>query len=161
MESYLLIGFFIVLGLVYANILEWLIHKHVLHGLGKSKKSVFSFHWKRHHKASRQCDFYDEDYATVFSWNGNSKEIFGLLFLLVVHFPLYFVAIWLYLTLCYSCANYYYKHRRSHRDPQWAKEHLRWHYDHHMGKNQDVNWGVSRPWADWLFGTRVKYQYDE
>ena len=37
MESYLLIGFFIVLGLVYANILEWLIHKHVLHGLGKSK----------------------------------------------------------------------------------------------------------------------------
>jgi len=31
-----------------------------------------------------------------------------------------------------------------------------WHYDHHMGKNQDSNWGVTVEWVDKLFNTREK-----
>jgi sterol desaturase/sphingolipid hydroxylase (fatty acid hydroxylase superfamily) len=33
------------------------------------------------------------------------------------------------------------------------------HYDHHMGKNQDSNWCVTRPWFDWVMGTRVRYAF--
>ena len=31
---------------------------------------------------------------------------------------------------------------------------LPWHVDHHMGRNPDLNWGVTRPWFDLLLGTR-------
>lgn len=55
----------------------------------------------------------------------------------------------------YSAGHYYYVHRRSHLDPEWAKTHVPWHYDHHMNTNQDANWCVTRPWFDYLMGTRV------
>ena len=42
-------------------------------------------------------------------------------------------------------------------DPEWARENLPWHYDHHMGPNQDANWCVTRPWFDDLMGTREPY----
>ena len=32
-----------------------------------------------------------------------------------------------------------------------------WHYDHHMGLDQDQNWCVTWPLMDHLFGTRVKW----
>ena len=49
-------------ALIYSNILEWFIHKHILHGLGKNKNSFWSFHWHNHHKNARKSDNYDEDY---------------------------------------------------------------------------------------------------
>ena len=60
-------------------------------------------------------------------------------------------------TMWYSAANYYVKHRRSHLDVEWAKEHLPWHYDHHMGPNQHANWCVTWPWFDFVMGTRKPY----
>jgi hypothetical protein len=30
-----------------------------------------------------------------------------------------------------------------------------WHYDHHMNSNQDANWCVTKPWFDYILGTRV------
>ena len=42
-------------------------------------------------------------------------------------------------------------------DHAWAREHLPWHYDHHMGPDQDANWCVTRPWFDQLMGTRRPY----
>ena len=59
--------------------------------------------------------------------------------------------------MIYSLINYYRKHKRAHLDPEWAREHLPWHYDHHMGRNQHANWCVSQPWFDWVMGTREKY----
>jgi sterol desaturase/sphingolipid hydroxylase (fatty acid hydroxylase superfamily) len=56
-----------------------------------------------------------------------------------------------------SIALYYRRHKRSHEDPGWAREHLRWHYDHHMGPDQDCNWCVTFPWFDHVMGTRVPY----
>jgi sterol desaturase/sphingolipid hydroxylase (fatty acid hydroxylase superfamily) len=44
-------------------------------------------------------------------------------------------------------------------NPEWAKKHLRWHYEHHMGKDQNKNFCVTKPWFDWIMGTRVKYDY--
>ena len=34
-----------------------------------------------------------------------------------------------------------------------------WHYDHHLGKNQDANWGVTTDWVDRVFGTRIEYNH--
>jgi hypothetical protein len=38
--------------------------------------------------------------------------------------------------------------------PEWAKKRIPWHYDHHMNTIQDANWCVTRPWFDYLMGTR-------
>ena len=59
------------------------------------------------------------------------------------------------LAALYGAGNYYYLHRRAHLEPEWAKKKLPWHYDHHMNSNQDANWCVTKPWFDYLLGTRV------
>ena len=41
---------------------------------------------------------------------------------------------------------------------QQAERKVPWHYDHHMGKNQEANWGITSEWVDRLVGTRVRYQ---
>ncbi len=150
------------LGLLYANAGEWLIHKYVLHGIGKKKGSFFSFHWGEHHRACRKHDFYDPDYRrTMFGQHAQGKEAFGVAGLMLLHVPLFTVAPWFTATVWYSGANYLLKHRKAHLDPAWAKQHLKHHYDHHMGTNQDANWGVTRPWFDQWLGTRIDYTYDE
>jgi sterol desaturase/sphingolipid hydroxylase (fatty acid hydroxylase superfamily) len=75
----------------------------------------------------------------------------------VVHAPLILVAPVFYATLVFCTLEYYVKHKRSHLDVEWAREHLPWHYDHHMGPNQDANWCVTRPWFDHVMGTRIPY----
>jgi sterol desaturase/sphingolipid hydroxylase (fatty acid hydroxylase superfamily) len=56
-----------------------------------------------------------------------------------------------------SAYGYYLVHKKSHLDPEWARKHLPWHYDHHMGPNQDANWCVTLPLFDHLMGTREHY----
>ena len=51
---------------------------------------------------------------------------------------------------------YYFAHRKSHLDVQWGKKWMPWHFDHHMGKNQDLNWCVVFPLWDHILGTRKK-----
>jgi sterol desaturase/sphingolipid hydroxylase (fatty acid hydroxylase superfamily) len=150
------------LGLLYANAGEWLIHKYVLHGLGTRKHSFWSFHWREHHHAARKHDFVDPAYEhSVFGTHGQGKEALALVGVVALHLPLLPVAPYFTLTVCYSAANYYFKHKRAHRDPAWAKLHLKHHYDHHMGLSQHANWCVTRPWFDHLMGTRIDYAYDD
>jgi len=51
-------------------------------------------------------------------------------------------------------------HQKAHQDVEWAKKYMPWHYDHHMGRNQHANWGVTTAFWDLIMGTREKY-YDE
>ena len=60
-------------------------------------------------------------------------------------------------TVVWSAFDYYRKHKRSHEDPEWAREHLPWHYDHHMGRDQNANWCVTHPFFDYVMGTRKEY----
>lgn len=46
-------------------------------------------------------------------------------------------------------------HKKSHLDPEYARTRIPWHYDHHMNANQNANWCVTRPWFDYIMGTRV------
>ena len=75
--------------------------------------------------------------------------------------PLLSVAPWFTAAIWYSGFNYLYKHKRCHLDIEWGKKHMRSHYDHHMGKNQDTNWCVTRPWFDLVMGTRTYMPDDE
>lgn len=147
------------LGLVYANAMEWFIHKHILHGLGRNKQSFWSFHWHEHHKRARRQDMHDEVYQgrVTFQWNARTKEIASLLGGALVHAPLLPVAPFFTLAVWASAANYYRVHRKAHLDQAWAQEHLPWHVDHHTGPNQHANWCVSFPLWDVVMGTREKY----
>ena len=146
------------LGLLYANAGEWFIHKHVLHGLGKKRDSIWNFHWHDHHRACRQHGHVDPGYSNkVLSWNAQAKEATALVAVGAAHAPLLPVAPFFTATVWYSMYNYYKVHKRAHRDPEWARNNLPWHYDHHMGRDQDQNWCVTRPWFDLIMGTRVPY----
>lgn len=145
-------------GLVYANAFEWCAHKFLLHDEGKKKDSFWRFHWAEHHKVVRQNNFYDHNYdASLLEWNPQSKEVAALIGAAVLHSPVFLVAPGFGLATLLSAANYYYVHKKSHQDPEWAREHLPWHYDHHMGPNQDANFCVTFPLFDYIMGTREPY----
>jgi len=146
------------LGLLYANAGEWLLHKYVLHGLGRNRKSFWSFHWHDHHRESRRDAMRDPGYErSVFGWHSQGKEVLALAGLAVAHAPLFPVAPWFTGAVLYSIGRYYYVHRRSHRDPAWGREHLPWHVDHHLGPDQDANWCVTWPLFDMVMGTHEPY----
>jgi len=143
------------LGFAISNVTEWLAHKYVLHGLGRRRQSFWSFHWHEHHRASRKRAMFDPDYERPpLGWHAQGKEIAALSLTAI---PALAVAPWmptLSLTMVWCAFDYYRKHKRAHLDPAWAREHLPWHVDHHLGPNQDANWCVTHPWCDVLFGTR-------
>ncbi len=146
------------LGLLYANATEWVLHKYVLHGLGKRKGSMWSFHWSEHHRQARQNDHRDPSYERpIFDWNAQGKEACGLLLVVAPHLLLLPIAPYFVWTLVLSAIYYHRVHRRSHLNTAWARKYLRWHFDHHMGPKADANWCVSWPWFDWVMGTRERY----
>src|SRR5262252_4671313 len=118
------------IALAVSNIAEWLIHKHVLHEQGRVKGSFWSFHWHEHHR------------------NARAKEALGLVGMSLAVTPLFPVAPFFVLTSYYASYRYYRIHKKAHQNPEWAREHVPWHYDHHMGPNQDANWCVTNPWFD-------------
>ena len=149
-------------GLFVANASEWLIHKYVLHGDGKRKKSFFAFHWHEHHKESRRHGMVDPHYERpVFENSSQRKEAILLVGAAAAVAPLLPIAPFFVGTIWYSTINYYRVHKRSHLDPEWARTNLTWHYDHHMGPKQDANWCVTKPWMDEIMGTRVPYAFTE
>ncbi|MBK8397029.1 MAG: sterol desaturase family protein [Leptospiraceae bacterium] len=145
-------------GLLYANAIEWFAHKYLLHEEGKKKDSFWRFHWADHHKLVRQNNFRDISYEkSLLEWNPQSKELFALTITGIVHLPLVVISPSFVTGLYFSGAYYYYVHKKAHLDPDWAMEFLPWHYDHHMGADQDKNFCVTFPLFDYVMGTRVRY----
>ena len=145
------------LAFVYTNLLEWAIHKYLFHGLGKNKKSFFSTHWHHHHKIVRKNGYKDISYNGFPPHPSVRQEVGSLVLLALLHLPLVFVSVTFYVSLLYFTCRYFYIHRKSHLDPDWGLDNFPWHYDHHMGRNQNANWGVTSPLWDWIFKTRIKY----
>lgn len=144
-------------GLLVENLGEWVIHRYVLHGLGKKKGSFWSFHWKEHHNNCRRDDFRDVDYFFGHTgWNAQGKEIAGLVATGFLVTPALFVSGPFVAGIWSALVFYYIVHRAAHVWPSWARRWLPWHYDHHMNKNQDANWCVTYPLTDVLLRTREK-----
>ena len=147
-------------GLLVFNAGEWVAHKYVLHALGKRRpgKSFFAFHFFEHHQATRKHGGHDPNYQrSLFGWHAQGREALALALLGVAHAPLFPVAPFYTATIWYSLVNYHRVHKKAHLDPEWARAELPWHYDHHMGPDQEQNWGVTHDWFDRLVGTRVPY----
>lgn len=147
------------LGMLYANFCEALFHRHVLHGLGKRPGSFWAFHWHEHHREARRNGFRDEHYRTrpLLGWHPQTKERLAIALGVAVHLPLAPIAPFFVGTLAYCGFTYFRAHKRAHLDPAWGREHLPWHYDHHMAPNQNANWGIVKPWYDQIMGTRIAW----
>ena len=149
-------------GIVIANGFEWFAHKYVLHGTHRTGKPRFSpvpdsmkSHWELHREVRKQS-FFDDGYVEGLS-NWRTKNEVVSLAVVVAAFGTVFLPVskGMALSTVYCACNYYYIHRRSHLEPDWAKKTIPWHYDHHMNSNQDANWCVTKPWFDYILGTRV------
>lgn len=154
-----MIGFPI--ALIFANGFEWYAHKYILHGIPRPGESRYSpiptsmkSHWQ-HHKIVRTTDYRDDGYEEGLSNWRTRDEVTSLLKLTAITSLAMPVAPFFTLGTYYAAARYFYVHRRSHLEPEWGKKTIPWHYDHHMNTNQDANWCVTRPWFDYIMGTRV------
>jgi len=148
----------LILGLLYANAGEWLVHKYILHALGKNPHSFWAYHWHEHHAVCVKNAMFDPGYKTLRLniWNAQTKKLAVLAGIVLLHVPL-FILLPLFTGVMYaSLILYYYKHRKAHLDPVWGRRHLRWHYEHHLGENACANWCITWPWFDYLLGTRLK-----
>lgn len=145
----------VLLAVVFGSFVEWMFHKHILHGVGKSKKSVWNSHWHDHHKTARKHDMVDGFYYEPLKIQLKAAELKSIVVCCFVFLGLSFLILtpfFLTLTLYSFC--YYGAHALSHRNRWFAKKVLAHHYDHHLGKNQDANWCVLFPLADYVLGTR-------
>ncbi len=150
---------YFLLGIFAGWLLEWVAHKYLLHNF--SYRLFSHSHFSTHHKNCRQNDFYDADYEKFppDSMNSGLTEIVLLLSAVALSSPLALFSIWLWFGLVFHAHVYYFVHRKSHIDVEWGKKWIPWHYDHHMGKDQNSNWGVTNSIFDYLFGTRVKSEH--
>ena len=92
-------------------------------------------------------------FFTDAAWPGWLAAALGLVAIGLLHVPLFPIAPFYTSTVWYCLRRYRQDHRRAHLDPRWGRDHLSWHYDHHMG-DQDKNFGVVWSWFDSLVGTR-------
>ncbi len=143
-------------GVFVANGMEWYFHKVWLHEYPMQyRKSPFFTHIA-HHKRARTQGFQDETYSDTVLRNADLLHEKGALVLLAgtatVFLP---VAPFFTMGLYYGMWNYYRVHAKAHLDPEYARKRIPWHYDHHMTSNQNANWCVTRPWFDYIMGTRV------
>ena len=98
---------------------------------------------------------YDKNYEKILNTEALFEPV-SLSILLLIHLPVVFYFPFSYATLIFSAASYYYHHRKSHIDVEWGKKNMPWHHEHHMGKNQHMNWGVRTNIFDKIFNTASK-----
>lgn len=139
----------VMLAWLYGHVLEYCAHRYLLHN-NKYFKRFFKNHFATHHYISRKNAMYDAAYENLLS---SKFEVTALLVAAFLHLPVLAVFPYSYLTLLFSSTAYYFLHKKAHTDVAWGKKWLPWHYAHHMGKNQHLNWGVRLPFIDFILGT--------
>lgn len=144
------------IAILGANAFEWYAHKVWLHEYPSKHRNAPFFTHIRHHKRARLNQFEDEGYRESM-WRDQEmfNEKVALIGLCVASTAVLPVAPFFTLGAYYSAWQYWSKHSKAHLDLEWAKKNLPWHYDHHMNSNQNANWCVTRPWFDYIMGTRI------
>jgi len=146
------------LAWAYSHVLEYCLHRWLLHN--RHRKKWFKTHFGDHHKIARKNMMLDSKAHQAIEIQGD-PEIKGLIGLGILHLPVVYFYPFAYVVLLSSAVTYFLVHRRAHQDFRWARENLPWHYDHHMGKDQNMNWGVRLPWVDWIMRTRVLWKGEQ
>jgi sterol desaturase/sphingolipid hydroxylase (fatty acid hydroxylase superfamily) len=126
-------------------------------GAGEWATHRFLFRFHQHHQAVRAHGGYDPAYeGPAWSTPTQAREALGLSVIALAHLPLLPVAPFYTATIWYCLRRYRQDHRRAHLDPRWARDHLTWHYEHHMA-DQAANFGVVWAWFDLVVGTRAHF----
>ena len=140
---------------LYSHLLEYFLHKHVLHNV--KRKKWFKTHFGEHHWSARKRLMLDPKYFGKLDFKGD-PELKGLIALGVLHVPIVFFFPFAYVTLILMAISYYVQHRWMHNNIEYARNNASWHYDHHMAPDQNCNWGVRLPIFDYVFGSRKVYK---
>jgi len=144
------------LALLIANAGEWAMHKYILHGLGKQPNSIWAYHLYEHHLIARRLNMLDPGYQKWPTfWNSQAKELLVLISILIVNIPFFWWANGYAWGMSFAVISYYLLHRQAHRNINWAKHYLPWHYLHHT-KNSNANWCISYPLFDYIMQTYCK-----
>jgi len=139
----------IIFGWLYGHIFEYIAHRYVLHNRKKFKK-IYRNHFKRHHNISRKNEMIDSNYKNIIS---SKFETMSLISIAIIHLPLLYFVPYFYAMVVWSVCAYYLLHKLAHARTTWGQKWLPWHHEHHMGKNQHLNWGVRLPIIDKLLQT--------
>jgi hypothetical protein len=132
------------LGILYANLLEYCVHRYLFHGFGKSGSSVFAFHLRTHHSIARSNGFLDDRVS--------HNELLGLPIVVLFHSPFLVVCPAFFYAITAYAFLFIVVHNVVHRYPLFAQRYYWWHWNHHM-RNQNKSWGVVLPITDILTGT--------
>jgi len=140
---------------IYGYILEYSIHRWILHNKSKYTKWAYYNHFICHHGKCRKNNMIESKYnenKTIL----NFEIKFGIV-LSIVHIPILILFPFSYIVLILSMVSYYYHHRSTHINVLTSRKNMSWHYDHHMGPNQNFNFGIRSDIIDRLLGTRKYY----
>jgi len=140
------------LGMITGNGFEWMIHKWVLHGMGKKRGSFFAHHWEHHRECRRGRLNGDDSYVSLMG-SLMSKEAIGLLALSIAISPVALISIPYFAGLVVQMLLYFCIHRWIHLNPEIGGIVFPWH-DHHHLLDQNKNWCVTYPLFDSIMRTR-------
>ena len=144
------------IGILVSNGFEWYAHKVWLHEYPMKYRNSPFFTHIAHHKRSRLNQFHDEGYAESMFKNAEINNEKTALIPLAAGSTVFLpVAPFFTAGLYYGIYNYWKVHAKSHLDSEYARKRIPWHYDHHMTSDQNANWCITRPWFDYIMGTRV------
>ena len=133
---------YFLIGLIYVNFLEWVLHRFVLHGLGKSRSSRFNFHIV-HHYVSSVCHMEDSP---------SLLEAFYMTLVTFMHVWMIYISVWLYAGALAGGTLYWVVHSLVHTYPKLMYPYFPWHYSHHTWY-PNHNWCVTYPLFDIIFRT--------
>ena len=95
----------------------------------------------------------DTDYSEKLLHNETWLTTVGM----ALHVPLFwYVPVFAGTAILYAFI-YMVVHRKSHEHIEFFKKWMPWHYEHHMGRDQNRNWCVVCPLMDHIMGTRDKW----
>ena len=141
---------FFILGIIWATLIEWLVHKYILHDLAYKLKA--SYHLEHHFIAAKNQGN-DNDYDIfLLKSQPRIKELVGLIFIIFIHSPIIFISFEFFLGNIFIAALYYILHRAVHKNVDFGWRWLPWHMNHHL-LSAKKNFGVTTPFWDWIFGT--------
>lgn len=158
MPTWLYITLSLVAAYVVSSLLEWWAHAKLFHGVFPRLGKRWNFHLGEHHLEVRRANGHDGAYDRLFGgWNAHTRENTVLAINALIDLPFALWNPWFYGGTVAMAFLYHYVHRRAHRDPQWCQRWLPWHWEHHMGKSGNANFGVTSCWVDYLMGTRRRF----
>ena len=120
----------------YGHVLEYALHRFILHNRKAMSGKPFKKHFSGHHGRIRKAGMLDIDYTRWRKYSFLDFEPLVLLLLTLAHLPIAIYFPYAYVMLLMSGILYFVVHALTHIIPQFMIRVTPWHSWHHLGKNQ-------------------------